>query len=208
MQQIKPLADINIDMSGSNKKSHLASFVILSSVMWLSQRETNAKIRSKLETRVVRWIKEKFRFIYILTRLPCNLRSVLVDRIYSHSNCIMCKRDRMLYQYLPFLIDIIFLFFPTDNRTIELYSPDGVHSLILKATTPTQCQAWVNGLSSTLSESTESALVRANRSLHEVLEGKARFMGWLLKRNPSDTSTSNSLKVSSRGPTFSLYSLY
>jgi hypothetical protein len=83
-----------------------------------------------------------------------------------------------------------------DNRTIELYSPDGVHSLILRTGSPTQTQAWVSGLSNTLSESTELALMRANRSLHEVLEGKARFMGWLLKRNPSDSSTSNSLKVS------------
>lgn len=83
----------------------------------------------------------------------------------------------------------------TENRTIELYSPDGVHSIILKARSAGQCQAWISGLSSTLAESAELALVRANRVLHDLLEGKARHMGWLLKRNPVESSTNNSLKV-------------
>ncbi|CAL8131650.1 unnamed protein product [Orchesella dallaii] len=87
-----------------------------------------------------------------------------------------------------------------DHRTIELYSPDGLHSLILRAGSTAQCQAWVSGLSTTLAESTELALNRANRYIHDVLEGKARHMGWLLKRNGNhvDGSLNNSIKSRSQ----------
>lgn len=66
-----------------------------------------------------------------------------------------------------------------------------------------QCQAWVSGLSHTLGESTVLAMNRANRYVHELLEGKVRYMGWLLKKNninnqqsSLDTgSINNSIKV-------------
>lgn len=80
---------------------------------------------------------------------------------------------------------------------MELYSPDGLHSLILRAGSTAQCQAWVSGLSHTLADSTQLALNRANRFIHEVLEGKARYMGWLLKKTGTGTdgSATNSIKV-------------
>ncbi|CAG7820971.1 unnamed protein product, partial [Allacma fusca] len=85
-----------------------------------------------------------------------------------------------------------------DHRTIELYSPDGLHSLVLRAGSTAQCQAWVSGLSNALADSIELALIRANRLLHEVLEGKARHMGWLLKGNAPDSSANNSMKSRSQ----------
>ena len=91
----------------------------------------------------------------------------------------------------------------TDNRTIELYSPDGLHSLILRAGSTAQSQAWVSGLSNSLADSTEMALNKVNRLLQEVLEGNARYMGWLLKRSVSDCSANNSIKVSSYDWNFS-----
>lgn len=46
------------------------------------------------------------------------------------------------------------------------------------------------------------ALIRANRYTHDVLEGKARHMGWLLKKNGSlagtDGSLNNSIKSRSQ----------
>lgn len=94
-----------------------------------------------------------------------------------------------------------------DHRTMELYAPDGLHSLVLRAGSMAQCQAWVSGLSHTLSDSTQVALQRANRYVQGLLEGKVRHMGWLLKRNPpaseqqhghqSHGSANNSIKVTS-----------
>jgi hypothetical protein len=81
---------------------------------------------------------------------------------------------------------------------MELYSPDGLHSLILRAGSTAQCQAWVSGLSHTLSDSTQLAQHRANRYVHDLLEGKVRHMGWLLRRNQGaavEGSTNNSIKV-------------
>ncbi|XP_021964048.1 beta-1-syntrophin isoform X1 [Folsomia candida] len=95
-----------------------------------------------------------------------------------------------------------------DHRTMELYAPDGLHSLVLRAGSMAQCQAWVSGLSHTLSDSTQVALQRANRYVQGLLEGKVRHMGWLLKRNPpaseqqhghqSHGSANNSIKSRSQ----------
>jgi len=82
----------------------------------------------------------------------------------------------------------------SEKRTIEVYSPDGVHSVILRASSSAQADAWISGLCAALAEGTELALRKANLLIRDVLEGSARHMGWLLKRSAIDSST-NSIKV-------------
>lgn len=68
-----------------------------------------------------------------------------------------------------------------ENRCIELHSPDGVHSCLLRASDSQEAQAWFNALHSAIARSTQRALLDANRVLAHML-GELKHIGWLSRR--------------------------
>ncbi|XP_055528188.1 beta-1-syntrophin isoform X2 [Wyeomyia smithii] len=68
-----------------------------------------------------------------------------------------------------------------ENRCIELHSPDGIHSCILRAVDPQEATTWFNALHSAIGKSTQKALVDANRALASII-GELKFIGWLSRR--------------------------
>jgi len=79
----------------------------------------------------------------------------------------------------------------TENRTLELHSPDGVHSCVLRASDSSEAAAWFNTLHSALNVLTLQALQEANRALGAVL-GELQHIGWLA-RKPATTEVSTQL---------------
>lgn len=69
----------------------------------------------------------------------------------------------------------------SENRCIELHSPDGIHSCILRAVDPQEATSWFNALHSAIGKSTQKALLDANRALASMI-GELKFIGWLSRR--------------------------
>ncbi|KAH8405377.1 hypothetical protein KR222_009814 [Zaprionus bogoriensis] len=75
-----------------------------------------------------------------------------------------------------------------ENRCLELHSPDGVHSCILRASDSAEALVWFNALHSAMGSSTQRALAEANRALVNLI-GELKHIGWLSKRlNGGSTS--------------------
>lgn len=68
-----------------------------------------------------------------------------------------------------------------ENRCIELHSPDGIHSCILRASDSQEALAWFNALHSAMARSTQRALQDANRALSNII-GELKHIGWLSRR--------------------------
>lgn len=68
-----------------------------------------------------------------------------------------------------------------ENRCLELHSPDGVHSCILRAADSAEALVWFNALHSAMSSSTQRSLLEANRALSALI-GELKHIGWLSKR--------------------------
>ncbi|KAI8122229.1 Beta-1-syntrophin [Lucilia cuprina] len=75
-----------------------------------------------------------------------------------------------------------------ENRCLELHSPDGVHSCILRASDSAEALVWFNALHSAMSGSTQRALVEANRALINVI-GELKHIGWLSRRLSNGSSS-------------------
>lgn len=72
-----------------------------------------------------------------------------------------------------------------ESRSLELHSPDGIHSCILRATDAAEGLAWFNALHSAMARSTMKALLDANRALANIL-GELKYIGWLCRRTFND----------------------
>ncbi|KXJ79147.1 hypothetical protein RP20_CCG002206 [Aedes albopictus] len=79
------------------------------------------------------------------------------------------------------VLSVFFLSDPPENRCIELHSPDGIHSCILRAVDPQEATTWFNALHSAIGKSTQKALLDANRALASII-GELKFIGWLSRR--------------------------
>lgn len=73
----------------------------------------------------------------------------------------------------------------SENRTLELHSPDGVHSCVLRAADAPEGAAWFNTLHSALGALTAAALQDANRALCLLL-GELQYIGWLVRKPSAD----------------------
>lgn len=73
--------------------------------------------------------------------------------------------------------------FIAEGRTLELHSPDAVHSCVLRAADPGEAIAWFNTLHSALAVLTNAALHDALRAIPDL-----RHIGWLLRRPRMDVS--------------------
>ncbi|KAF2884804.1 hypothetical protein ILUMI_21365 [Ignelater luminosus] len=74
-----------------------------------------------------------------------------------------------------------------EGRTLELHSPDAVHSCVLRATDPAEAAAWFNTLHSALAVLTTAALHEAARAIPDL-----RHIGWLLRRPRFENNLSSS----------------
>lgn len=84
-----------------------------------------------------------------------------------------------------------------ENRCIELHSPDGIHSCILRAVDPQEALAWFNALHSSIARSAQRALLDANRALSNILAGELKSIGWLSRRVGNEQQNGQSSSESS-----------
>ncbi|CAG9815887.1 unnamed protein product, partial [Phaedon cochleariae] len=89
-----------------------------------------------------------------------------------------------------------------ESRTLELHSPDAVHSCVLRAADPSEAAAWFNTLHSALDALTAAALREASRAIADL-----RYIGWLLRR-PRSENTMSSSDSSSSPPEHRWHSLF
>lgn len=89
------------------------------------------------------------------------------------------------FPYKIFIFISFFFFLFTENRCIELHSPDGIHSCILRASDPQEGLIWFNALHSAMARTTQTALEDANRALASIL-GELKHIGWLSRRIGSE----------------------
>lgn len=85
-----------------------------------------------------------------------------------------------------------------ENRCLELHSPDGVHSCILRAADSAEALVWFNALHSAMSSSTQRALVEANRALMNVI-GELKHIGWLSRRLSAGSGAGSASNASGGG---------
>ncbi|KAK6630849.1 hypothetical protein RUM44_003019 [Polyplax serrata] len=79
----------------------------------------------------------------------------------------------------------------SENRTLELHSPDSVHACVLRAVDSAEAGAWFNTLHSTLTVLTEKALKVASNALSNIL-GELKHIGWLSRKPPCLNGRSSS----------------
>ncbi|XP_050312215.1 beta-1-syntrophin isoform X2 [Anthonomus grandis grandis] len=92
-------------------------------------------------------------------------------------------------RYLPLQLCHLarnFRFPDRESRTLELHSPDAVHSCVLRAPDSADAIAWFNTLHSALSLLTTSALHEASRAIPDL-----RYIGWLLRKPRSESMSSS-----------------
>uniref|UniRef100_A0A182IKP8 PH domain-containing protein n=1 Tax=Anopheles atroparvus TaxID=41427 RepID=A0A182IKP8_ANOAO len=82
-----------------------------------------------------------------------------------------------------------------ENRCIELHSPDGIHSCILRAMDPQEATTWFNALHSAIGKSTQKALLDANRALVAII-GELKHIGWLSRRSGGEQNGRSSSESS------------
>lgn len=73
----------------------------------------------------------------------------------------------------------------TENRCIELHSPDGIHSCILRASDSQEALIWFNALHLAMTRSTQRALQDANCALGNII-GEFKHIGWLSRRDATE----------------------
>lgn len=86
-----------------------------------------------------------------------------------------------LFKFSSSPIPPFYSLFSAENRCLELHSPDGVHSCILRASDSAEALVWFNALHSAMGSSTQRALSEANRALVNLI-GELKHIGWLSKR--------------------------
>lgn len=90
-------------------------------------------------------------------------------------------KDLFFFFSFHFKFYSVSIFNTTENRCIELHSPDGIHSCILRAIDPQEALAWFNALHSAIARSAQRALLDANRALSNII-GELKHIGWLSRR--------------------------
>lgn len=117
---------------------------------------------------------------------------MLNDVLLNWSVCMhMCS----IYVCVLVCVLVCVILFCIENRSLELHSPDGVHSCILRATDSTEALGWFNALHSAMGTSIQRALAEANRALMAVI-GEIKHIGWLSRRvtgvgGPAAASSNN-----------------
>ncbi|XP_018019646.1 beta-2-syntrophin isoform X2 [Hyalella azteca] len=68
-----------------------------------------------------------------------------------------------------------------ESHSLELHSPDRLHSLIVRCKSESEAVSWYNALHTTLDKLSAAAMLHANRQLQEVLDKAAiHHLGWMM----------------------------
>ncbi|KAL0880826.1 hypothetical protein ABMA27_002011 [Loxostege sticticalis] len=98
------------------------------------------------------------------------------------------RRRRADTRYVPLLMACVaknLRHHDPEDRTIEVYSPDGVHALALRASTAGAAAGWHRALHAAARRAARAALARARPRLRPLV-GDVRYAGWLARRPPQD----------------------
>lgn len=78
----------------------------------------------------------------------------------------------------------------SENKTIELHSPDGVHFCILRTQEASEATCWFNTLHGALNVLSLKALHDANKILTNIMPvlGQLLHIGWLFRVNRNEVS--------------------
>ncbi|KAL4715387.1 hypothetical protein ACJJTC_015158 [Scirpophaga incertulas] len=94
------------------------------------------------------------------------------------------RRRRADTRYVPLLMACVaknLRHHDPEERTIEVYSPDGVHALALRAGSSGAATGWHRALHAAARRAARAALARARPALRPLL-GDLRHAGWLARR--------------------------
>ncbi|XP_026315684.1 beta-1-syntrophin [Hyposmocoma kahamanoa] len=98
------------------------------------------------------------------------------------------RRRRADTRYVPLLMACVaknLRHHDPEERTIEIYSPDGVHALALRASDANAASNWHRALHAAARRAARAALVRARARLRPII-GDVRYAGWLARRPPQE----------------------
>ncbi|KAJ2949902.1 hypothetical protein O0L34_g11221 [Tuta absoluta] len=98
------------------------------------------------------------------------------------------RRRRADTRYIPLLMAAItknLRHQDPEERTIEIHSPDGMHTLILRASSAETAALWHRALHAASRRAARAALARARARLRPIV-GDVRYAGWLARRPPQD----------------------
>lgn len=140
----------------------------------------------ELEVKYLREVTPYFRKASIISEVGWELqRGFLSDSPPSPSPHSSQRADT---RYLPLQLCYLvrnYKHCDAENRCLELHSPDGVHSCILRASDAAEASLWFNTLHSALHVLTIKSIQEANRILGPALLGDLQLIGWLARKLPS-----------------------
>ncbi|XP_068632482.1 beta-1-syntrophin [Battus philenor] len=143
----------------------------------------------QLEVKYLREVTPYFRKASIISEVGWELqRGYMVDAPPSPPSP---RRRRADTRYIPLLMACVaknLRHHDPEERIIEIYSPDGVHALALRAGTAGGAggaAGWHRALHAAARRAARAALARARPRLRALL-GDVRYAGWLARRPPQD----------------------
>ncbi|XP_041982789.1 beta-1-syntrophin isoform X1 [Aricia agestis] len=136
----------------------------------------------QLEVKYLREVTPYFRKASIISEVGWELqRGYMVDIPPSPPSP---RKRRADTRFVPLLMACIaknLRHQDPEERTLEIYSPDGVHALTLRAPCSTTAAGWHRSLHAATRRCARAALARARPRLRPVV-GDVRFAGWLARR--------------------------
>ncbi|GLH02229.1 hypothetical protein R5R35_006841 [Gryllus longicercus] len=131
----------------------------------------------ELEVKYLREVTPYFRKASIISEVGWELqRGFLTGEPPTHRSPQQRADTRYLPLQLCYLVRNLRHHDP-ERRTLELLSPDGIHSCVLRAADAAEAAGWFNALHSTLSALTVLALQEANQRAQ--LGATLHLIGWL-----------------------------
>ncbi|KAL1516728.1 hypothetical protein ABEB36_000597 [Hypothenemus hampei] len=140
----------------------------------------------ELEVKYLREVTPYFRKASIISEVGWELQRGFL----SGAPPVVRFPQRADTRYLPLQLCHLarnFRFPDPEGRTLELHSPDAIHSCVLRAQDPAEAIAWFNTLHSALGLLTTSALHEASRAIPDL-----RHIGWLLRKPRMENNMSSS----------------
>ncbi|XP_045461764.1 beta-1-syntrophin [Harmonia axyridis] len=140
----------------------------------------------ELEVKYLREVTPYFRKASIISEVGWELQRGFL----TGAPPVMKFPQRADTRYLPLqLCHLVrnYTFPDPENRTMELHSPDAVHSCVLRASDQAEAIAWFNTLHSALSMLTTAALHEASRFIPDL-----RHIGWFLRKPRPENQMSSS----------------
>ncbi|XP_072938688.1 beta-1-syntrophin [Epargyreus clarus] len=140
----------------------------------------------QLEVKYLREVTPYFRKASIISEVGWELqRGFMVETPPSPPSP---RRRRADTRYVPLLMACVaknLRQHDPEERTIEVYSPDGVHALTLRAPCAVTAAGWHRALHAATRRAARAAMARARPRLRAIL-GDVRYAGWLARRPPTD----------------------